>query len=321
MEHFYLIANPSKQGTRQAAEQIMSYLRAHGAFCEGSAQRMRREGAVYGYTDKSWIPPETECVITLGGDGTLIQAARDLVDLQLPLIGVNMGNLGYLTQVSYGEGVDPVLDALLAGRFRLEKRMMLTGTVRKVQGQKTAGQKQAEQKQAERMPPEREVSEQKVPGQEQQLPAKETGIALNDIVLTRKDVMQVLKFQVSVNGELLTEYTADGMIVSTPTGSTAYNLSAGGPIVTPGAELIVLTPICPHSIHSRSIILSHRDTVGIRVLENAGQKQMAVFDGDQVIDLGANEVLEIQEADSRTTLIQLKDVPFLENIREKLTRV
>lgn len=91
--------------------------------------------------------------------------------------------------------------------------------------------------------------------------------------------------------------------------------------MTPGAELIVLTPICPHSIHSRSIILSHRDMVGIRVLENAGQKQMAVCDGDQVIDLGANEVLEIQEADSQTTLIQLKDVSFLENIREKLTRV
>ena len=133
--------------------------------------------------------------------------------------------------------------------------------------------------------------------------------------------MQVLKFQVYVNGELLTEYTADGMIVATPTGSTAYNLSAGGPIVTPGAKLLMLTPICPHSINSRSIILSHRDTVGIRVLENAGQKQMAVFDGDQVMDLGAGEVLKIQESDRYTTLVQLKDVPFLENIREKLTRV
>lgn len=326
MEHFYLIANPSKHGTRQAAEQIMSYLRAHGAFCEGSAQKMRREGAVYGYTDRRWIPPKTECIITLGGDGTLIQAARDLVELQLPLIGVNMGNLGYLTQVSYGEGVVSVLDALLADHFRLEKRMMLTGTVRKVRRREMPGQEVSGQEPSKHAQPERRVSGQKSlekegAGAERQLPAGETGIALNDIVLTRKDVMQVLHFQVYVNGELLTEYTADGMIVSTPTGSTAYNLSAGGPIVTPGAELIVLTPVCPHSIHSRSIILSHRDTVGIRVLENAGQKQMAVFDGDQVIDLGANEVLEIREADSQTTLIQLKDVPFLENIREKLTRV
>ena len=295
MKHFYLIANPSKQGTRQAAEQIMDYLRARGAFCEGHAQKMRREVAVYGYTDKSWVPSQTQCVITLGGDGTLIQAARDLVDLQIPLIGVNMGNLGYLTQVAQGERLTPMLDALLEDRFRLERRMMLAGTVCK-QDMADVGKAAF--------------------GREQ-----EVGIALNDIVLTRKDVMQVLKFQVYVNGELLTEYTADGMIVSTPTGSTAYNLSAGGPIVTPGAELIVLTPICPHSIHSRSIILSHRDTVGIRVLENAGQKQMAVFDGDQMMDLGAGEVLEIRESDSSTTLIQLKDVPFLENIRKKLTRV
>ena len=133
--------------------------------------------------------------------------------------------------------------------------------------------------------------------------------------------MQVLKFQVYVNGEFLTEYTADGMIVATPTGSTAYNLSAGGPIVRPGAKLIVLTPVCPHSINSRSIILSHKDRVGIRVLENVGQKQMAVFDGDQVVNLDDTEVLEIRESESFTTLIQLKDVPFLVNIREKLTRV
>ena len=133
--------------------------------------------------------------------------------------------------------------------------------------------------------------------------------------------MQVLKFQVYVNGELLNEYTADGMIVATPTGSTAYNLSAGGPIVTPGAKLIVLTPICPHSINSRSIILSHQDEVGIRVLKNVGQKQMAVFDGDQVIELDGSEVLKIRESEKNTALILLKDVPFLVNIREKLARV
>lgn len=331
MKYFYLIANPSKPGTRQAAEQITSYLRARGAFCEGSAQKMRRKGAVYGYTDKSWIPPQTQCVITLGGDGTLIQAARDLVELQLPLIGVNMGNLGYLTQVSRGEGVAPMLDALLADHYRLEKRMMLEGRVRKLTEQRQWEESEELSGQRQREEPE-ELSGQRQPGKtesrkgsrewkaQKELP-QEPGIALNDIVLTRKDVMQVLKFQVYVNEEFLTEYTADGMIVSTPTGSTAYNLSAGGPIVTPGAELMVLTPVCPHSIHSRSIVLSHKDRVGIRVLENAGQKQMAVFDGDQVMDLGAGEVLEIRESCRQTTLIQLKDVPFLENIREKLTRV
>lgn len=290
MKHFYLIANPSKKGSAQVARQIAEYLQAHGAVCEGSAQEKRREGAAYGYTDKRCIPKETQCVITLGGDGTLIQAARDLVELQIPMIGVNMGTLGYLTQVAHGEAVQPMLDALLEDNFRLERRMMLEGAVTK--GRKADSKKE-----------------------------EKGGIALNDIVLTRKDVMQVLKFQVYVNGEFLTEYTADGMIVATPTGSTAYNLSAGGPIVRPGAKLIVLTPVCSHSINSRSIILSHKDRVGIRVLENVGQKQMAVFDGDQVVNLDDTEVLEIRESESFTTLIQLKDVPFLVNIREKLTRV
>ena len=280
MEHFYLVANPSKKGAVQVGKEIKEYLCARGATCEGRIQERRREGAAYGYTDKRRIPPKTQCVITLGGDGTLIQAARDLVDLQLPMIGINMGNLGYLTQIAYGEALSPMLDALLTDNFHLEKRMMLEGMVR-----------------------------------------GERGIALNDIVLTRKDVMQVLKFQVYVNGELLSEYTADGMIVATPTGSTAYNLSAGGPIVTPGAEMIVLTPICSHSISSRSIILSHHDQVGIRVMENAGQRQMAVFDGDQVMALEAGELLTVGESGSYTMLIQMKNVPFLENIRKKLARV
>ena len=294
MKHFYLISNPSKREAVQVAEHITRYLRARGAVCQGSAQEKRREGAAYGYTDQKRIPKNTQCVITLGGDGTLIQAARDLVDLQIPMIGVNMGTLGYLTQVARGEALSPMLDALLKDNFRLERRMMLEGTV---------------------------VREDKN-GAGSMAPAdRKCGIALNDIVFTRRDVMQVLKFQVYVNGELLNEYTADGMIVATPTGSTAYNLSAGGPIVTPGAKLIVLTPICPHSINSRSIILSHQDEVGIRVLKNVGQKQMAVFDGDQVIELDGSEVLKIRESEKNTALILLKDVPFLVNIREKLARV
>lgn len=284
MEHFYLIANPSKEGTKEVAGQITEYLRSRGATCEGSPQRRRREGAGYGYTDITHIPPKTQCVITLGGDGTLIQAARDLVELQLPLLGINMGTLGYLTQLSRGEAIAPMLDALLADSYRLEKRMMVDGRI-------TGGE------------------------------TDYRGIALNDIVLTRKDVMQVLKIEVFVNDEFLNEYTADGMIVSTPTGSTAYNLSAGGPIVTPGAEMMVLTPICSHSLNARSIVVSAQDRVRLRVTKDAFQKQMAVFDGDQVVDLSCGESLEIVRSERYTNLIKLKNVSFLDNLRNKMTRV
>lgn len=284
MKHFYLIANPAKKGTEEVAGQITEYLRQHGASCEGCPQQVRKAGTGYSFTDVERIPQKTQCVITLGGDGTMIQAARNLVGRGLPLIGINMGTLGYLTQIAHGETITPVLDALLQDQYRLEKRMMLTGAV--------AGAGEGNR-----------------------------SIALNDIVLTRRDVMQMLKFQVFVNDEYFNSYTADGMIVATPTGSTAYNLSAGGPIVAPGAELMVLTPICSHSINSRSIVLPAWDKVTIKAEHNTFQKQMAVFDGDLALDISGDEILEIRRAECYTTLIQLKSDTFLENLRNKMKRV
>lgn len=284
MRHFYLIANPSKADTAQAQEQIMQYLRGHGATCESCDQTRRKQGTGYRFTDEEAIPAETECVITLGGDGTLIQAARDLKHRKLPLIGVNMGNLGYLTQVARGEDITPMLEALLHDHYRLEKRMMLSGEI-------TGGED------------------------------KRQSIALNDIVLTRKIAMQVLQFYVYVNGELLSEYSADGMVVSTPTGSTAYNLSAGGPIVSPQAELIVMTPICAHSVYAKSIVLPAGDHIQIRMVEREGQQQAAVFDGDKVMDLSAGQILNITQSDRYASLIQLRGGSFLDNLRNRMASV
>ncbi len=278
MRHFYVVANPHKPGTQETAKEIAHYLTAHGAVCAGMSDGKEARPPA------RQIPPETECVITLGGDGTLIQAARDLVERRLPLVGVNMGTLGYLTQISRGEALAPMLDALIADNFRLEERMMLEGEV-------TGGGRRV------------------------------TGIALNEIVLSRKAGMQPLRFALYVNGQYLNEYTADGMIVATPTGSTAYNLSAGGPIVTPEAELMVLTPICSHSLNSRSIVLSHQDTVSIRIRQQEGQSQMVVFDGDQAVELADDETLTIRRSKNGTSLIRLKDISFLDNLRNKMSRV
>ena len=284
MKYFYLIGNPTKQGTEKLAKQISAYLHVRGAVCWGSPQRREMGGRGHGYTDPADIPEETECVITLGGDGTLIQAARDLVDCQLPMIGINMGTMGYLTQIARDEDYQSMLDALLEDHYRLERRMMLEGIVRGSHGQ-------------------------------------EQGLALNEIVLTRQDVMHPLKFDLYVNGVFLNQYAADGMIVATPTGSTAYNLSAGGPIMTPAARLMALTPICSHSLYARSIILSNQDVVTIRPHQTGGQNQMAVFDGDQTLNLGDQDRLEIRESDRFTTLIQLKNISFLENLRSKMNPI
>ncbi len=284
MKNFYLIANPQKEGTEAEAEQICAYLRSRGARCSGSPQIMPSDGQKRGYTDPESIPKETECIITLGGDGTLIQAAGDLVDLEIPMIGINMGHLGYLTQVSCKEAVIPMLDSLLEDRFTVERRMMLEGMLTGPAGVRR-------------------------------------GIALNDIVLTRQGLLQVLNFQVSLNGVSLNEYVADGMIAATPTGSTAYNLSAGGPIVAPGAEMIVLTPISSHSLNSRSIVLSPEDYITIRPLDAEMKAQTAVFDGDRIFEIGPGDTLKICRAEKYTRLIQLSNVSFLENLRNKMARI
>lgn len=283
MKHFFLIGNLSKEGTCEAAQEIALYLKEHGAFCSGSLRSRHPGRTGMGYTDARQVPPETECVITLGGDGTLIQAARDLVERQLPLIGINLGNLGYLTQIGRGESVIPMLDALLTDNYRLEKRMMLEGCITGAKGERK-------------------------------------GFALNDIVLTGAEGMQVLKFQASVNGSFLNEYLADGMIVATPTGSTAYNLSAGGPIVNPCAELMVMTPVCSHALNSSSIVLTQDDEVSFEMTEDM-RRQMVAFDGDEIMEFGFGDVLTIRKSASYTTLIQLKNISFLENLSNKMSRV
>lgn len=285
MKHFFLVGNLLKEGVFETAHEITAYLNRRGAICCGSLTDGPKRGSKGGYTDPARVPEDTECVITLGGDGTLIQAARDLIERQIPLIGVNMGNLGYLTQVARGESVFPMLDALLADNYHLDRRMMIEGSV---------------------IGPRGKVRQ---------------GIALNDIVLTGAEGMQVLRFEICVNGEYLNEYCADGMIVATPTGSTAYNLSAGGPIVKPSAELMVLTPICSHALNSSSIVLTQEDTVSFHMTGNPEKKQSIVFDGDQVVSFGYKDRLEIRKASSYTTLIQLKNISFLDNLSNKMSRV
>ncbi|MGN0159353.1 MAG: NAD(+)/NADH kinase [Brotaphodocola sp.] len=285
MKHFFLVGNLLKEGVFETAHEITAYLNSHGASCCGSLTDGARRSGKGGYTDPKKVPLGTECVITLGGDGTLIQAARDLIDLQIPLIGVNMGHLGYLTQVARGESIFPMLDALLNDNYALDKRMMLEGSVTGPKGK------------------------------------KQNGIALNDIVLKGAEGMQVLKFTVCVNGEYLNEYSADGMIAATPTGSTAYNLSAGGPIVKPSAELMVLTPVCSHALNSSSIVLTHEDTVQIQMKGSPEKRQLVVFDGDHEVPFGYEDKLEIQKSLKATTLIQLKNISFLDNLSNKMSRV
>lgn len=285
MKHFYLIINSEKQRSKEVAAYISDYLKSHGAVCVCQDRAARGSGQGYRYTDARGVPEATQCVITLGGDGTLIQAARDLADCGLPLVGVNLGHLGYLTQIGREEELAPMLDALLRDNYRLEKRMMIQGIV--FQGGQAAHE----------------------------------DIALNDIVITRQDALKVLKFRIYVNEDFLNEYTADGVILSTPTGSTAYNLSAGGPIAAPNAEVIILTPICPHTLNSRSIVLSASDRIQIKIVGEDTTVRTAVFDGDTLTTMAAEDWIEIRKSGIYTTLVKLKDISFLDNLRNKMSGI
>ena len=282
MKHFYLIVNKEKENAEKGAEMIAEYLSRQG--CECLWDQEPPDTSEYRYTDGRKVPQETECVIVLGGDGTLIQASRDLAGRNLPLFGVNMGHLGYLTQICCERDILTAMDDLLADRYRLEHRMMLQGRV---------------------------ISDGRTVAED---------IALNDIILGRMG-LHTLKYDLYVNGEFFNEYTADGMIMATPSGSTAYNLSAGGPIAAPESDLIIMTPICPHTLNSRSIVLSSENRIMLKVTGGEDREQFLSFDGDTVVKLRRGDRIEVERSEITTTLVQLSQVSFLENIRKKMKHI
>ncbi|MEY8353054.1 NAD(+)/NADH kinase [Lachnospiraceae bacterium 54-53] len=285
MKHFYVIMNPDKEGARETARAICSYLTDREAVCRIGGENGTKDRKGSHYTDAAMVPEETECVITLGGDGTLIQAARDLAGRNIPMLGINRGTLGYLTQVSRTGEIEPALSALLDGDFKLEERMMLEGRAYGTGG--TVYQ----------------------------------DIALNEIVITRSQNLKMLRFKVYVNQEFFNEYRADGLIAATPTGSTAYNLSAGGPIIVPDSRMMVLTPICSHALNARSIVLSGDDRIRIEMMGQKGMCQTAVFDGDAVTELFPGDCIEICRSEIRTVLVKLKNISFLDNLRNKMAGI
>lgn len=288
MDHFYIITNREKDQDLETTRQICDYLRAHGKLCTvREYQKLSREeapGMPAGYTDADWIPEGTQCILVLGGDGTLIQAARDTVNRRIPLLGVNLGNLGYLAEIEKA-GVLDAMDSLMADDYTLEPRMMLEGLVcRKREG-------------------------------------TVRNLAFNDIVVNRAGALRVIDYEIYVNGEFLNRYSADGIIVSTPTGSTGYSLSAGGPIVSPMASMIVVTPICPHTLTARSIVLSGEDQVTIRL--GAGRRvdreeAFATFDGEVSVPIATGDYVEIQKSEKTAELLKISKISFLEVLRNKM---
>ena len=275
MKSFYIVGNSDKSGVEKVAESMMKLIKKKGG---DSILNL-------GYLEISKIPGNIDCIITLGGDGTLIRVARDTSYLNIPLIGVNLGHLGYLTSLGSEGGIEDMVDKLLADEYSIENRMMIDAYV------KRSGA------------------------------ASKVHQALNEVVIAGNTCSKFIRCRVYVNKELLNEYCADGIIVATPTGSTAYNLSAGGPIVEPGARMFIITAICPHALNQRSIVLAPESNIEIEITKENKQEVFAVFDGDIQKGLSYKSRLIIKESDTITKLIKLKGGTFLDNLRTKMSRI
>lgn len=282
MEHFCVITNVDKVENYQVAQEIAEYLQAKGKSCYLLDNRQNYEKGICHFTDADTIPADTQCALVLGGDGTMIQAAIDLVHCNIPILGINMGTVGFLTETER-HNLDGVLEKLVNDDFFVENRIMLKETDGKNPGRSC--------------------------------------YALNDIVVSKRGSCRLITIKVYLNGELADIYRADGLIVSTPTGSTGYNLSAGGPVMAPHTHATVITPICAHSLNKRSLVLSAEDRITLEIGQTKeAQEDLAVLavDGRNVGEFVTGDRLDICVPDYITKIVKLSGITFYEKMRDKL---
>ena len=277
MNNFFIIANKQKDINLEITEQIRHHISRLGAVCNIYDQYDRDVSSID-------IPEGTQCILVIGGDGTILAAARMLVGSNIPLLGINLGTLGFLADVNLAD-LSKTLDLLLQDQYQVENRIMLTAEVY-TQGEKAA-----------------------------------TYIALNDFNINRFGASRVIGLKVGINGSVIDRYRADGVIVCTPTGSTGYNLSAGGPIINPTCKNFVITPICPHSLTARSIVLAKEDIVTVEVEQirsNIKEEAIISFDGREGLSLFPGDQVKIYKSQEVTPFIKATEVSFVQILKEKL---
>jgi NAD+ kinase len=230
--------------------------------------------------EREEIPKHVEMVIVLGGDGTLLSVARQVWNRKMPILGVNLGGLGFLTEITLEE-LYPVLEKILKGDFQTNEREVLHASVVR-KGRKIADY-----------------------------------IILNDAVVNKGALARIIDLETTIDGEYLATFQSDGLIISTPTGSTAYNLSAGGPIVFPSLHTIIITPICPHTLTNRPILLP--DDLMIRtILKSRNQEVFLTLDGQLGFALEFEDVVEVKKAEGCILLIKSPYRHYFELLRQKL---
>lgn len=230
--------------------------------------------------DEAQTAERSDLLVVMGGDGTILRVVHRVGELLRPIFGINLGSLGFLTCLGPHE-IERAVEVIASGEFKLSRRTLLKA---ELLGGHAAAQ---------------------------------TFFGLNDVVISRGERSKLVKIDVRIDGAVLTNFNADGLIVSTPTGSTAYSLSAGGPILLPDTGVFVITPICPHVLTNRSTVVSDHSVVEVR-LAVPGQEVFINVDGESYVEMHLGDVLRISQSDRVLPLVMLPERPFSKVLRQKL---
>lgn len=275
-----IIANSEKISSRTVVRQAAALISKAGrtVFCdEATAKFASIEGAIC--PDKVALAAEVDLLLVCGGDGTMLRVVREIQGARTPIFGINVGRLGFLTAVPSTK-LAQAFRKIWEGDFTIETRPLI----------ESSGSAQGKKFQQ---------------------------TALNDIVISRGAISRMIELDVSVNGEPLTRYRCDGLIVSSPTGSTAYSLSAGGAIISPNADVFAITPICPHALSNRSVIVGLNSVITVKVVSETVDTT-ANADGQVQIDLSAGDEVTIRRSAGIVQLLHLGGTSFFNTVRQKL---
>lgn len=278
MQKIGIIAKGNKPEAVQVVKELVGWLKDHKV--EGFVEPEMAQSVSSPSLDKQEMPLTVDMVVVLGGDGTLLAAARSLQKNRVPILGVNLGGLGFLTEITLDE-LYPMLEAILRGEYKTDERMLLE--VRVWRNEKVI----------------------------------EEFTVLNDIVINKGALARIIELETSVDNAHLTTFRADGLIIATPTGSTGYSLSAGGPIVYPSLQSIIITPICPHNLTNRPIIVPKEATINVSLC--SGDKEVFLtLDGQVGFKMNLQDRVEVKKGEGFISLIKSPSRGYFEVLRQKL---
>lgn len=278
MKKIGIICKPGRPEPEEILHELLPWLRQKGyeTFVDQEAAAALN---IRGYTRKE-IASSVDVAFVLGGDGTMLSASRAVAEKGVPILGINLGSMGFMAEINKDELYE-VVDRILSGDCVIEERLMLTARIRR-NGEQIEGY-----------------------------------TVLNDVVINKGALARIIDMETFINGKYVTTYKADGLIIATPTGSTAYSLSASGPIVYPTLDSILLTPICPHTLTNRPILLP--DDFGIEVVvRTLSEDVYLTLDGQIGAHLRMDDVIEISRADYKTRLLIPYERDYFEILRDKL---